>query len=104
MDGKRLKGGTVEVRDWDGGVHEATLKPLTTIYAKGLGYGHPDFRHIEYKDGVAQAETHDTTDGGDPSRACSTTIPATSTRSRSSTSARSPSGEQTSYGVVRLSI
>ena len=103
MDGKRLKGGTVEVRDWDGGVHEATLTPLTTIYAKGLGYGHPDFRHIEYKDGVAQAETHDTTDGATIARLldndsghinpfaiehfCEVAI-----------------GEQTSYGVVRLSI
>jgi len=62
-DGKRLKGGSISVTDWDGGTHELNLKPLSTIYAKGLGYGHPDFRHIEYKDGVAQAETIDTTDG-----------------------------------------
>ncbi|MCY3881230.1 MAG: hypothetical protein OXG61_03830 [Chloroflexi bacterium] len=103
MDGKRLKGGSVEVHDWDGGTHEATLKPLTTIYAKGLGYGHPDFRHIEYKDDVAQTETHDTTDvaavagllDNDSGHInpfaiehfCEVTI-----------------GDQTSYGVVRLSI
>ena len=62
-DGKRLKGGSINFTDWDGGTHELSLKPLSTIYAKGLGYGHPDFRHIEYKDGVVQAETIDTTDG-----------------------------------------
>ena len=62
-DGKRLRGGRVALRDWNGGAHELRLKPLTTLYAKGLGYGHPDFRHIEYKDGVAQRETHDASDG-----------------------------------------
>ncbi len=62
-DGKRLRGGSVALQDWSGATHELTLKPLTTLYAKGLGYGHPDFRHIEYKDGVAQTETHDTSDG-----------------------------------------
>ncbi len=102
-DGKRLRSGSIAVHDWDGGVHELTLKPLSTIYAKGLGYGHPDFRHIEYKDSVAQAETHDTTDS------------ATVARLLDNDSGHiNPfaiehfceivAGGQTAYGVLRLSI
>ncbi len=103
MDGKRLRGGSASLQDWNGGTHELSLKPLTTIYAKGLGYGHPDFRHIEYKDGIAQTETHDTTD------------PATIGQLLDNDSGHiNPfaiehfceitAAEQTAYGVVRLSI
>ena len=67
-DGKRLRSGELAFRDWDGGMHGVTLKPLTTLYARGLGYGHPDFRHVEYKDGAAQTETHDLADGAATAR------------------------------------
>lgn len=103
MDGKRLAGGSVTLHDWDGGAHALTLKPLTTIYAKGLGYGHPDFRHIEYKDGVAQAETHDTTDGAAVARLLdndSGHINPFAIEHFCEITA----GELTAYGVVRLSI
>ena len=103
MDGKRLKGGSVAFLDWEGGTHGLSLKPLTTIYAKGLGYGHPDFRHIEYKDGVAQTETHDTTD-----------VAAVASLLDNDSGHINPfaiehfceitAGDQTGYGVVRLSI
>ena len=103
MDGKRLRGGSVTLHDWDGGAHELSLKPLTTIYAKGLGYGHPDFRHIEYKDGVAQAETHDTTDAATIGRLLdndSGHINPFAIEHFCEIAA----GGRTAYGVVRLSI
>ena len=103
MDGKRLRGGGVTLHDWDGGAHELSLKPLTTIYAKGLGYGHPDFRHIEYKDGVAQAETHDTTDAATIGQLLdndSGHINPFAIEHFCEVTA----GGRTAYGVVRLSI
>ncbi|MBH76824.1 MAG: hypothetical protein CL897_01125 [Dehalococcoidia bacterium] len=103
QDGKRLEGGEISLRDWDDRTLKLNLRPLTTIYSKGLGYGHPDFRHIEHKDGIAQAETHNTEDAA--------TI---GLLLENNSGHINPFGiehlceittdQQTSYGVVRLNI
>ncbi|MCC6420685.1 MAG: hypothetical protein IT429_20800 [Gemmataceae bacterium] len=55
----RLRGGSVSLTTWDGQKQELRLRPLTTLYGKALGYGHPDFRHNEWK-GVALAQYEET--------------------------------------------
>ena len=70
---------------------------------RGSAHGHPDFRHIEYKDGVAQTETHDTTDGVTVARLLdndSGHINPFAIEHFCEITA----GGGTSYGVVRLSI
>lgn len=59
----RLRGGTVTLTTWDGQKQELRLRPLTTLYGKALGYGHPEFRHNEWKGAsLSQYEEIDLTD------------------------------------------
>lgn len=53
-DGRTLAPSSITLTDWDGGQHTLAIRPLRTLHSIGLGYGHPDFRHIEYKGTVAQ--------------------------------------------------
>jgi len=59
-NGKTLQHATLVLHDWDGGKQQLVLRPVSTLYATGLGYGHPSFRHIEHKGAsVTQFERHD---------------------------------------------
>ncbi|MBI4299650.1 MAG: hypothetical protein HY677_00835, partial [Chloroflexi bacterium] len=42
-DGKSLRGGEIKVTDWDGREMTLSVRPLSTLYSKGLGYGHSQF-------------------------------------------------------------
>ncbi|MFN0096389.1 MAG: hypothetical protein ACKVVT_16640 [Dehalococcoidia bacterium] len=53
-DGRSLAPSSVQLTDWDGAEHTLAIRPLRTVHSIGLGYGHPDFRHIEYKGNLAQ--------------------------------------------------
>ena len=51
----------VTITDWNDSIYEIEIHPLATLYAKGLGYGHETFRHIEYKGVQYENEEYDLT-------------------------------------------
>ncbi len=47
------------IMDWNNSTYEVKIHPLATLYAKGLGYGHETFKHIEYKGVQYENEEYD---------------------------------------------
>ena len=102
-DGKRLKGGTVGVTNWNGNTRELSIRPLTTLYAKGLGYGAGDFRHVEFKGDLAQCATVDLGGAAPPAELLSNESGHINPFGIEHF-CEITSGGETGYGVVRLSI
>lgn len=56
----RLQAIAARMFDTDESIYDVRLRPITTMYGQALGYGHPEFRHNEWKgDSVAQHEVVD---------------------------------------------
>ncbi len=59
QDGSRLvSGGHVASRDTDGRRWQLDVRPISTIYSKGLGFGNPDFLHVQHKGDVVQRDDY----------------------------------------------
>lgn len=52
-------GGTIGASDSDGLDWAMTVRPVTALYSRGLGFGNPDFRHVEYKGNAVQDDVYD---------------------------------------------
>ncbi len=54
-----IRAGQVTATDSDGRAWPIAVRPLSALFSRGLGYGNPEFRHVEHKSDSLQRDVYD---------------------------------------------